>query len=476
MATAARQLLSRIVNRGLKEYKKILDWGITERDMHTSEEKLHFLFIQSFYNDAATRGSIPGKNLIRPHFPQWEFIDDKHVTTEALCAMARKDTVTLATQGIVSRLVDTIEVNYLEALNLAHQEIKDILTLGQQCKDLRYGAGLQTLLQRYNDAKEGLNQSRVQLPWGSLNEVTGGLQTDDYVLIYGRPKAGKSYYLAKLAAHFHEIGLRVLLYTKEMPPEQFLRRTVASEYCLPYEEFRNGKLKPEFFDTLKQAFEQSQQADYRDRMFILNGHDMKRGSDTVDWLEAKVEQYKPDVILIDGLYLLSDAKGKVKASWEHITSVSQDIRQMQMRTSIPIVGTVQGNRSSVAEGADTTDIAGTDALARDATLMLKVVKAKNNVGALVCAGSRELSYNGLLVNFKPCEDFTEIRPLTEEEAEQMTSKSKKGKKSFLEEVTALSKPARSLTDPSTKNFPVGARMSEEETMRLQSIVATMTLN
>jgi predicted ATP-dependent serine protease len=478
VATAARQLLSRIVNRGLKAYKKVLDWGINEADMHTAEEKLHYLFIKGFYNDAATRGSIPGKNLIKPHFPTWTFVDDKHVTTEALCAMARRDTVMLSTQKMVTKLLDTVEVDHLEALRLAHQEIKEILSLGQQSKDLRYGSGLQDLVQKYHEASQGLNQSKVKLPWESLQEVTGGLQRDDYALIYGRPKTGKSYHLAKLVAHFHhELGLRVLLYTKEMPPEQFLRRTVACEHRLPYVELRSGKLAPGHYEALELALAETYEVTYQDSLIILNGQDMKRGTDTVDWLEGKIEQYAPDVVLVDGLYLMSPASGKMGgARWERITSISQDARQMQLRTGIPLVATVQANRTGSEAGADGAEIAGADALAQDASLMLKVVKAKNGVGALVCAGSRELQYHGLLVNFQPCTDFTEIRPLTEEEAEQMTSKAKKGKKSFLEEVTTLSRPPKSLAnDSNLHKFPSGEKMSEEEVERLQKMVANMTL-
>lgn len=236
----------------------------------------------------------------------------------------------------------------------------------------------------------------------------------------------KSWVLSYLIAHFyHTLGLRVLVYTKEMTPKNIYRRIAACIGKLPYQEMRFGKMNKYEKDALLDIRDMAQELKHKDNMWCLSGKDTPGGGsgDTISWLTTKVQKYKPQVVLIDGLYLMSTGKTNQKDNIR-VQTISRECRQMVLDTGIPVVATAQANRQAAGHmTANLDEIAYSDAIGQDATAAFRVINEKQTPTIILAtAGSREFSMDGFRIHAVPAETFEFHSVITEKELQKAKEK------------------------------------------------------
>ena len=415
MANAEMQLISRIVYTG--DLATVLEWGITIDDFRTVEGKSLFNGICTYYSDPASKLSVLGPNLFRETFPQIQLVADNSVSTEALCHELRKARVIAESKERYTEFLSDVEANPEQAISEIHTRFTKLLGLGvRKNTDVTMSASLGRTMTKYRYVKQHGTGAFAKMlwPWEKMNEVTGGVQEDDYVVIYGRPKSMKTWVLSSIAAAAFEQEKRALIYTKEMTPDNIFMRSAAIIAKTPYQEFRGGKLEEEQEYILDRLAEFSKESAFDP--ICLSGRDAD-GGDTVAWLHSKIEKYKPDVVFIDGMYLLKSMARKTAATWEHVTSISRAIRDMVLATRIPAICTMQANRSAAKHSAGNLDeLAYADAIGQDATIAMRSIAEKASPTiALVMAGSREFKLHGIRINAIPAVDFSFKEVMTEKD-------------------------------------------------------------
>jgi replicative DNA helicase len=336
------------------------------------------------------------------------------MTIEAMCEEVRKSRLGKEAKAIADSILDMAE--------------RDPIALGlSQATDVSFGSALGRIVTRYTAIKEGMPMSRLTWPWEIMNTMTGGLQDDDYIVLYGRPKSKKSWVMAAMIAHAFLQGVPTLLYTKEMVPDNILQRVAALCLGVPYQELRMGGLGPVHEEDLYRLLEFVRELEnngFRDRLMCLSGQDVPEGGDTIHWLRSKIDKYKPDVVFVDGLYLMSDGSKRPTADWTRVTAISRAARQMQLAIKKPLVCTVQANRRAAQHSRGELDeIAYADALGQDATIAARVIAERVPVDgvetcALVLAGSREFKLHGFRIGGEPATDFSYKGVLTEGDIER----------------------------------------------------------
>lgn len=417
MSTAEMQLLSRIIRTG--DLPLVLAWGISSDDFRTSEGLAMFNHLVGYYSAANTMHSIPGIGTIKNNYPLFEMVDDPHMTTEALCSEVRRVRLILDTKETAKQLVEAAEIDPLEAATQAQARINYILSLGMaKTTDVTFSVAMSSIVSKYKMKEQGHSFAKCPWPWAPLNEATGGIQEDDYVVFYGRPKSMKSWVLAALIGFVFNMDKRAIIYTKEMTPENIFARTAACIAGIPYQELRMGKLEKHHRSDLIALDEMVQATGMNDKLLCLSGKDAAPGTDTIQWLEAKIEKYKPDLCFIDGLYLLSSANGsKSMKDNERVMAISRAARTMQMNTKVPLIVTMQANRAAAKhQNAELDEIAFSDAIGQDATIAVRVINEKvSPTIALVLAGSREFQLHGFRIGGVPATDFSYKEKLSEKE-------------------------------------------------------------
>jgi hypothetical protein len=406
MASHELQLLSRVIRTG--NLQQVIDWGIAEHDFLTSEGRAIFQNLVGYYSMPESAGSVIGENAIRQRYPTFVLCDDPGMTNDALCLEVRKHRLAIETDNLLDRVRTLNMADPVSALNTLNSGSLDLINIGiGKNSDLSLGSAISKLKARYLQVESGVNFAKGPWPWDILNRETGGIQPDDYIVIYGRPKSFKSWLLTYLISFVIDQQKRAVVYTKEMSPDNIFNRIYASLAHVSYKGLRLGALSAEEKEALFMVDRYVERANLRENVYCLSGKDVPRGGDTVPWLRSKVEKYKPDYIFVDGLYLMSDVH-KAHKDHERVRNISRDLSDLRLSLQIPLIATLQANRAAAKhQEANLDEIAFSDAIGQDATAAIRVIKEKGaQTAMLVLGGAREWELNGFRINADPARDFS----------------------------------------------------------------------
>lgn len=406
MASAEMQLVCKIIKDGC--LKKVIEWGIGEDDFLSLEARGIFKQILAIYTNPETSGSVLGPGLAAEKFGQLNISEvDTHTTVDHLCIEVRQRRLSKELKEGAQKAIEQADVSPLDALTMLQLTTAAIMRLeAGKMTDVDFATGMEQVLDDYLKTESGEIVGKFTFPWGPMQEETGGGQEDDYIVFYGRPKSMKSWVLCFLIAWMVADNLRVLVYTKEMTTRNIYKRIAACLAGLPYDDVRRGRLTPEQVNILGYWVKVAKGLAGQNRLVVLSAKDVS-GRDTVSWLRSKVDKYCPQVIFVDGLYLMSPENPKISKTNERVESISRAMRQMILDTKTPVIATMQANRAAAKhENAEFDEIAFSDSLSQDCTMAIRVIKDKNGPTiSLVFAGAREIQFAGMSIHAIPCTNF-----------------------------------------------------------------------
>lgn len=411
MASAEMQLVCKVISEGT--LKQALEWGVTEEDFLTLEARSIFRQMLAIYSNPATMGSVIGPGLAADRFPQLNLaVVDPGVTIDHLCSEIRNRRKAKELKDGYQKAIELADYDPDQATIFMRSTLERVESLSAtHASDLHFTQGMEMVRENYNDIKNGMQTGVASWPWAPFQEETMGVQEDDYTIIYGRPKQKKTWVLSYLVSWFISQQKKLVLYTKEMTPINMYRRVAACLAHLPYSELRHGRLAPDAEDCLMQWVDYAKDLEDANMLTVLSGKDVP-GRDTVSWLRGKVEKYRPDIVFVDGLYLMSPENQKLTKENERVSSVSRAARQMILQTHIPLIATMQANRQAAKhERAELDEIAFSDAVSQDLTMGIRVIADKDQAGdlgtcSLIFTGAREMYFPGMRINAKPAVDFS----------------------------------------------------------------------
>jgi replicative DNA helicase len=324
-------------------------------------------------------GGMPPAQEVQRKFPAL-FADDEQPAAAAYYLQELKN----------RRLHFRIKDAAVEAGNLlkdkdprgALRVIENAAALSQQdirsSQDVNLRSALEERIEQYQRLKTMGGMTGMPTPWPTLNRWTLGFRPGELVVISARPGVGKSWLMTLLANEVHGVAKRVpLIVSREMAVDQFTRRVDAARAKIPYAGLRSGDLSQEqearFFESVRLY------ADMPD--FWVSSDDAAMG---VTGLAAKVDQFQPDILFLDGLYLMRDDKGET--GWEGITNITRDLKRLAVRLGIPVVVTTQLNRKSKGLRGDLSSLAFSDSIGQDADLVLGLLQTdemRNNYELMI---------------------------------------------------------------------------------------------
>jgi replicative DNA helicase len=224
---------------------------------------------------------------------------------------------------------------------------------------------------RYEEMRLQPNALRG-IPTGfyGLDKITHGLRPQQFVVFAGEPKRGKSLFALILANSAHVHGKRPLFVSFEMSIEEQEARYDSLIAKVPYDRILSGDLDAKDMAKIKKALS------LRKNMQPFVFSEDTSSLTTVSALASKVQEYSPDVLFVDGVYLMDDEEGEAKGSPQALTNITRALKRMAQRFDIPVVATTQvlswklQNRKTRAVTADA--IGYTSSFAQDADLILGV--------------------------------------------------------------------------------------------------------
>lgn len=254
-----------------------------------------------------------------------------------------------------------------------------------------------------------------------------------FIVLYGRPKSMKTWVGLNIGIDAYlRSRRRVLLYSREMSVMELLGRAAATIAKVEYASFKNGKLQPELkekaFTILQELVEDEKMAGAAGKkmpgLFIVSDRGSTEGAGGVAWLQSKIRDYQPDLVIVDGMYLMSDDRSKTRSTdWRQIANISQDLKITAQQFNVPIIGITQANRAAQkTKGDDLTELAFSDSLGQDADAVFRIVKMDNKETGLTellitAPGLRDGKFDGIIIHGQPGVNFGYLRAYVEQNEE-----------------------------------------------------------
>ena len=228
------------------------------------------------------------------------------------------------------------------------------------------------VLRQYDRVHADPGMSGIPTGWPQFDEATGGYQNGDLVTWVARMGVGKTFYLLKQAVHAWEMGYSVLIVTMEMTIEQITRRLIGMQAGINPNFIRRGELSDYAYRRIRGVIDTLQQAD---RFILYAGGFSKQVED----IELLVHEYSPDIIFIDGAYLLKPDTGKKAMSrLERVPEVYDALKKLTITSDRPIINTTQFSRQAGKRGKDGSleTISFTDAVGMHSSLVVSIKEGK----------------------------------------------------------------------------------------------------
>jgi len=203
---------------------------------------------------------------------------------------------------------------------------------------------LRSAVSDYYDRVEYLNKHKGQmigLPTGfaRLDEILGGMQRSDMLVLAARPSMGKTS-LALNIAHTaaKKFGQRVLVFSLEMASEQVVERLTSAEARIDSQRLRRGEIADDewgrFVTTTSRLSELAFFIDDTPAISVLEMRTKARR------LHAEVGL---DLIVVDYLQLMR-GEGRHENRQQEVSAISRGIKALARELNIPILAISQLSR------------------------------------------------------------------------------------------------------------------------------------
>lgn len=354
-----------------------------------SDYKDEFNYIK---NHLQKYGNIPDKVTFLNIFPDFNILDVRESDSFLLDSLYDDYNQRLLAKTF-NKVREALVSGDTEKAMQIYSESSDVLLKAKHLE----AVDIYQNLDRYDDyidKSTNISQYYVKTGFPELDEVIGGWdRKEELATIVARPNVGKSFILFKTALAAAEQGLTVGIYSGEMSETKVGYRmdTLLSHISNTKIIHGNTEIKEEY-----RKFLDNVPSKLKGRLLVLTPA-MINGTAGVSALRAFIEKYKLDMLCIDQHSLLEDDR-KAKNPVERAANISRDLKNLQVMVKIPIISVSQQNRESTEEtGVDTKNIAQSDRIGQDSTVVIFLEK-KDSVMTLHLVKSRD-STNGSKLSY-----------------------------------------------------------------------------
>ena len=227
-----------------------------------------------------------------------------------------------------------------DALDKAEQEIFKV-SQRRQSKDF---VSMGEVLDRFFDRIDYLQQNRgevvgVATGFSDLDQLTGGLQRSDLIIVAARPSMGKTS-LALGMAYAAAVGHKrtVGIFSLEMSAEQLVQRVLSMETGVDTHRLRLGQIDDNEWDRISRAFGRLSEAP----IFI----DDSAAAGIMD-IRSKARRLQAehglDIVIVDYLQLMSGRRSENRV--QEISEISRGLKGLARELNVPVVALSQLSRA-----------------------------------------------------------------------------------------------------------------------------------
>ena len=360
-----------VLERGIKD-----DW-IVDDDLRRV-----WKFVREHY---ANYREVPTAVTVVDNFPNFKVLNVEDAIEYLIDTMVAYRRRTLTRNGI-EQVISKVEMNdhdgALNEMSKTVTIVNDQGIIGTTHVDVTKDPD-----KFWNEYQDVQNSKLLGVPTGfeKIDEATAGLQGGQLVTVIAPPKTGKSQICLQMAENVHAAGLVPMFQSFEMNNHEQTQRYLSLSSHISNARFRRGKLQTAEEDRLLKRLDDLKTEKPFHLVDAVNGL-------TIDSLMAKAEQLNPDILFVDGVYLMLDQVTGEANTPQALTNITRGLKRVAQKLNIPIVISTQtllwkmkggkvsadsiGYSSSFFQDSDV--ILGLEPVEEDDEIrLLKVVQARN---------------------------------------------------------------------------------------------------
>ena len=343
----------------------------------TGEHKRAFQFIVDSYRQD---GEIPTVRVFKRKFPSYsldsyESDSEEIVGTEEslkfwcneLRKKAKHNSLVESVEEVVKKLED---LDTDSAFSLIKREIAHIESDIEEQSSCDITKNTEDRIQAYLKRKE--NRGMLGLSYGlnHLDYITKGLEKETLTTLIAQTGTGKTWFEVLIGAYCMLQNCKVLQFVTEMSEDIMRDRYEAMLYSMMYGEFdysafKSGTLtleqEKQYFEFLENDLPECEP------LIIVT-------ATGVMGVAAEIEKHKPDIVLIDGVYLMDDDQG-AKDDWLRVAHITRDLKKLAKRAKMPIfIDTQADKNTSKKTGPELGSIMYTQAIGQDSDCILALYR------------------------------------------------------------------------------------------------------
>lgn len=406
-----RGFISKLIES--KDFKTLKDQQIQPFFL-TGDNRRVFQYIQEQFK---ITGEVPTPRVIKQKFPSYELeshnVDGNSVigTDETLIYWCKE----LRTKAKHNRMADITEAVAEKLDNGETEEAYSLMKQGVwKIEDEIVESSSVDITKDTDDRKQAYlerkkNKGMMGIPTGiaHLDYMIKGLIKETLTTLIATTGVGKTWFLVLVGAYAMLNGYKVVVFITEMSADIMRDRFEAMLFGMMYGDFnynnfKSGNLSKEQEDLYFEFLE--------DDLPKLEPLVLETATG-VSSVVAVIEQEKPDLVLVDGAYLMEDEQG-AKDDWLRVTHITRDLKKIAKNWHLPIMINTQADQNtSKKTGPGLGDIKYSQAIGQDSDNILALFRDEimfndNEMGVRVLkqregvTGKAILSWNFNNMNFK----------------------------------------------------------------------------
>jgi replicative DNA helicase len=333
----------------------------------TSEWSDVYQWVLTYYN---THGDVPSEHAFSRKWGAIQVLDTRDESFSGLFdELLDKYRLTVMSTAMTDALAKMDNEDAASAVDIMRQAVQAASADSARIRDFNIVENWEERYARYEEMRNTPNALRgIPTGFRGLDKITHGLRPQQFIVLVGEPKRGKSLFALIMATEAHRAGKRPMFISFEMSVEEQLARFDALTAHVDYNNVLSGELS------------NAEMARIREQMILrknMQPYIMSEDSSrltTLSAIRAKIQEYQPDLLVIDGMYMMDDESGEPKGSPQALTNITRGTKALAQHFDIPILGTSQvlswkiNNKRTRAVTADS--IGYTSSFVQDADLVL----------------------------------------------------------------------------------------------------------
>jgi len=342
----------RLISKAVRDrdISELLERGLQDEWFYVDENRAVWKFIRQHWTKYS---EVPTATTVKDNFPTYRLlaVDDSisYLLDQLVEYRKRQKTI-----EVVQLAADAVSAgDHDAAITLMGSGVAKLSDEGaSQTSDIDLTKNTHTRYDEYLNIKTRPNGLLgIATGFQVMDVATAGLQPGQLVTVIAPPKTGKSVLSLQMAVNTHEDGFVPLYQSFEMSNMEQQRRHDSMRAHISHGRLIRGALTP-----LEEARYQKT-LDHMDGMHNFYLTDSVTAS-TITGLSLKIEKLQPDIIFVDGVYLMIDEVTGEANTPMALTNITRSMKRLAQKHKKPIVMTTQVLTHKMRRGQVTADAIG----------------------------------------------------------------------------------------------------------------------